>query len=298
MRVTTNMLGINFLRDLNSRLEQIAKRQEELSSGRRLNRPSDDPLGVMGALRLRAQLAENRQYHKNMADAVDWLNTTESALRDALATVQRARELAVAGANSDLPPGALQALSQEVEQLQQHLVDVANTSYAGRYIFAGTQTDRPPCYQSGNDSQGNPIYNWQGNSGIISYEIAPSTTVQVNVSGIDIFPAMVNSLAELRNALQSGQVTIVSSKCLQELDQHMDSLLGILSRVGAKVKRLEMGMERLESNEADLTRLLSQTEDADMARTIVSLKTQENVYRAALAVGARLLQPSLVDFLR
>ncbi|RDV84784.1 flagellar hook-associated protein FlgL [Ammonifex thiophilus] len=298
MRVTTNMLVTTFLRDLNSRLEQIAKRQEELSSGRRLNRPSDDPLGVMSALRLRAQLAENQQYHKNMADAVDWLNTTEAALRDALATVQRARELAVAGANSDLPPGALQALAQEVEQLRQHLVDVANTNYAGRYVFAGTQTDKPPCYQSGNDSQGNPVYIWQGNSNTISYEIAPGTTVQVSVPGIDIFPAIINSLTELRNGLQSGQVTTVSSKCLQELDQHIDSLLGIISKVGAKVKRLEMGMERLETNEADLTRLLSQTEDADMARTIVDLKTQENVYRAALAVGARLLQPSLVDFLR
>ncbi|ACX51418.1 flagellar hook-associated protein 3 [Ammonifex degensii KC4] len=295
MRVTTNMLVTNFLRNLNSRLDQIAKRQEELASGRRLNRPSDDPTGVMSALRLRAQLAENQQYHKNMADAVDWLNATEAALRDALATVQRVRELAVAGASDALPQGAREALAQEVEELKEHLGNIANTTYGGRYIFAGTRTDLPP-YSNGS---------LQSYPGGIEYEIAPATTIKVNTLSSEAFSvpnATANKdifevLNQLSSDLRDGKTQDISNQRLQELDQSIDNLLKVLAEVGAKVKRLEMGMERLETNEADLTRLLSQTEDADMARTIVDLKTQENVYRAALAVGARLLQPSLVDFL-
>lgn len=295
MRVTTAMLINTVVRDLENRLTQMAKRQEELSSGRRINRPSDDPGGVVSALRLRAQLAENVQYKQNIEDAIAWLNTTDAALREAVGTLQRIREIAVAGSNQTLPAESLEALAKEVAQLKNHLGDVANTSYAGRYIFAGAKTLTPP-YDPGTGT-------WNGTSDIFEFEIAPGVTIPVNIDGQAVFdsatlPKVFQVLEDLVTDLQNDDAASISNTRIGEIDQNIDNILAILAEVGARVNRLEMAKSRMETTDVDLKNLLAQVEDTDMARALMDLKSQENVYRAALAVGARIIQPSLVDFLR
>lgn len=293
MRITPVMITNTVLRDLNHRLAQMNKYQEQLSSGRRLNRPSDDPGAVLTALRYRAQLGENAQYERNMNDAIAWLNTTDSALREALDTLQRVREIAVAGANSTIPAESLTALAKEVEQLRDHLGDIANTNYAGRYIFAGTKTLTPP-YVSGT---------WEGNSNIFDYEVSSGVTVPVNVDGGAIFnsatlPKVFQVLEDLITDLQNDDAASISNTRIGEIDQNIDNILATLAEVGARVNRLEMAKSRMETTDVDLKNLLAQVEDTDMALAIMDLKSQENGYRATLAVGARIIQPSLVDFLR
>ena len=295
MRVTTGMLINTVVHDLEDRLAQMAKRQEELSSGRRLNRPSDDPGGVAAALRLRAERAENEQYRQNMDDAIAWLNTTDAALRDTVSTLQRVREIAVAGANQTLPQDSLNALAAEVVQLKKHLGDVANATYAGRYIFGGTKTTTPP-YDPATGT-------WNGTSDIFEYEIAPKVKVPVNIDGQVVFngtvaPNVFTTLDNLVTNLRNNDVASISGSRLSELDQIIDNTLAVLAEVGARVNRLEMSVSRLEATDVDLTKLLSQIEDTDMAKALMDLKSQENGYRATLAVGARIIQPSLVDFLR
>lgn len=295
MRVTTAMLINTVVRNLEDRLTQMAKRQEELSSGRRLNRPSDDPGGVVSALRFRARLAEDLQYKRNMDDAIAWLNTTDAALREAVSTLQRVREIAVAGANQTLPTESLEALAKEVAQLKAHLGDVANTDYAGRYIFAGINTLTPP-YDPGTGT-------WSGTNDIFEYEIAPGVAVPVNIDGQAVFdsatlPKVFQVLDDLITDLQNGAAGNISITRLGEIDRNIDNILSVLAEVGAQVNRLEMAKNRMETTDVDLTNLLAQVEDTDMARALVDLKSQENVYRATLAVGARIIQPSLVDFLR
>ncbi|MDI6631531.1 MAG: flagellar hook-associated protein FlgL [Bacillota bacterium] len=295
MRVTTAMLINTVVRDLEDRLTQMAKRQEELSSGRRINRPSDDPGGVVSALRLRAQLGGNVQYKQNMDDAIAWLSTTDAALREAVGTLQRIREIAVAGSNQTLSAESLEALAKEVAQLKNHLGDVANTSYAGRYIFAGTKTLTPP-YDPGTGT-------WNGTSDILEYEIAPGVTISVNIDGQAVFdsatlPKVFQVLDDLIINLQNGDAASISNNRIGEIDQNIDNILAVLAEVGARINRLEMAKSRMETTDVDLQNLLAQVEDTDMARALMDLKSQENVYRAALAVGARIVQPSLVDFLR
>jgi flagellar hook-associated protein 3 FlgL len=295
MRVTTGMLINTVIHDIEDRLAQMAKRQEELSSGRRLNRPSDDPGGVVSALRLRAKLAEDVQYKQNMDDAVAWLNTTEAALREAISTLQRVREIAVAGANQTLPAESMEALAKEVAQLKSHLGGVANTDSGGRYIFAGVKTLTPP-YDPNTGV-------WNGTGDIFTYEIAPGVTVPVNIDGRAVFdsatlPKVFQVLDDLITDLQNGDAGSISNTRIGEIDQNIDNILAVLAEVGARINRLEMAKNRMETTDVDLTDLLAQVEDADMARALIDLKSQENVYRATLAVGARIIQPSLVDFLR
>lgn len=295
MRVTTTMLISTVLLGLEDRLTQMAKRQEELSSGRRLNRPSDDPGGVVSALRFRARLAEDAQYKQNTDDAIAWLNTTDAALRETVGTLQRVREIAVAGANQTLPADSLEALAKEVAQLKGHLGDVANANYAGRFIFAGVKTTTPP-YDPGTGT-------WNGTSDVFEYEIGPGVTVPVNIDGQAVFdsatlPKVFEVLGNLITNLENNDAASISNTRLAEIDQSIDNILAVLAEVGARVNRLEMGKNRMETTDVTLKNLLAQVEDTDMAQAIMDLKNQENVYRATLSVGARIIQPSLVDFLR
>ncbi|MEW6573310.1 MAG: flagellar hook-associated protein FlgL [Bacillota bacterium] len=295
MRVTPTMITNRVLYDLNNRLTQMNRYQEQMSSGKRINRPSDDPGGVLIALRYRAQLSENDQYKRNMDDAIAWLNTTDSALREALNTLQRVQEIAVAGANSTLPSESMTALAREVEQLKDHLGDIANTNYAGRYIFAGTNTLTPP-YDRGTGT-------WNGTSDIFEYEVSPGVTVPVNVDGQAIFdsatlPKLFQVIDDLITNLQSGDVASISNTRLDEISQNIDNILATLAEVGARVNRLEMSKDRMEVLDFDLTNLLSKVEDTDMAEAVIKVRNQEYGYQATLAVAAGILQPSLVDFMK
>jgi len=284
------MITNTVLRDLNHRLTQMNKYQEQLSSGRRLNRPSDDPSALLVAMRCRMQLDVNAQYKKNVDDAVAWLETTDFALREVLATLQRVREIAIAGANATLPPESMNALAGEVEQLKDHLGDIANTSHAGRYIFGGTNTLEPP-YDGG----------WNGNSDIFEYEVSPGVTIPVNVDGVAIFDSptlpLFGVISDLIDDLQNGDAASISGVRLDEIEQNVNNILSTLVEVGARTKRLEMGKERMEFLDVGVTNLLSKVQDADIAEATIKFRNQEYGYRATLAVAAGILQPSLVDFL-
>lgn len=294
MRVTPSMITNTVLRDLNNRLIQMNRYQEQMSSGKRINRPSDDPGAVLIALRYRAQLGENDQYKKNMNDAVAWLNTTDSALREALNTIQRIRELAIQGSNSTLTDDSRLALAKEAEQLKDHLGDLANTHYAGRYIFAGTNTLTPP-YDRATGT-------WTGTSDVFEYEISPRVTVPVNVDGQAVFnsatlPQIFQVIDDLITDLQTGDVATISNTRLGEIQQNIDNILATLAEVGARANRLEKSTDRMEILDLDLTNLLSKVEDTDMAEAVIKVRNQEYGYQATLAVAAGILQPSLVDFL-
>lgn len=295
MRVTPVMITNTVLHDLNSRLTQMMKFQERLSSGKRLNRPSDDPSSVLLALRFRTRLAEDAKYKQNMDDAIAWLNTTDAALTEVLNILQRVREIAIAGANATIPADSRLALAEEVKQLKEHLGDVANTNYAGRYIFAGTNTLTPP-YDRATGS-------WVGTSDIFNYEIGPGVTVPVNIDGQEIFnsgtiPKIFEVLDNLVTDLQNGDTTSISQTRLSEVTQNIDNILATAAEVGARVNRLEMSKSRTEATDADVTNLLSRTEDTDIAEATINVRNQEYGYRATLAVASEIIQPTLVDYLK
>jgi flagellar hook-associated protein 3 FlgL len=285
------MLTATFMRDLNSNLRGLAKYQHQLASGKRVSRPSDDPVAIVHSLRLRSDLGDIEQFAKNVDHALSWLNLTDTALSQAGDILQRARELAVYGANGTLPQGSRDALAEEVQQLFDQLVQVGNTTYAGQYIFAGTETKTAPFKADGT---------FGGNAGAKETEIGTNQNLQYNVTGDVVFkqPDAFRALEDLITHLKAGATDQISSADIAALDQVIDHLLAVRAEVGARVNRLEMTKSRLDDANINFTDLLAKVEDVDVAQTIMELKNQENVYRAALATGARIIQPTLVDFLR
>jgi flagellar hook-associated protein 3 FlgL len=293
------MIAATFMRDINNNLRSLAKYQHQLASGKRVSRPSDNPVAIVHSLRLRSDLGDIEQFAKNVDHALSWLNLTDTALSQAGDILQRVRELAVYGANGTLPQESRNALAEEVQQLFDQLVQVGNTTYAGQYIFAGTETKTAP-FQVQIDGNGDISVLFKGNNQAKETEIGTNQKLRYNLSGDVVFkqPDAFAALQNLITNLKNGATDQISSTDIAAIDQAIDHLLAVRAEVGARVNRLEMTKSRLDDANINFTDLLAKVEDVDVAQTIMELKNQENVYRAALATGARIIQPTLVDFLR
>ncbi len=267
-----------------------------MSSGKRFSMPSEDPVGVARSLKLRADINENRQFKKNAEDALSWLETTETALMQIKEVLQRARELAVQGANGVLSPEDCQKIAEEVVQLRDQLVSLGNSTYAGKHIFAGYKTNQAPVGLNPDGS-----LNYAGDLGQIMYQVGVSDILQGNMTAREIFePGGKDLFADMQDfidALNIGDSGTVGG-IIGDIDVHMENILAKVAETGAKVNRMKLVVNRLEDDYLNFNKLLSQNEDADMAEVITRLKSEENVYMAALAGGARIIQPTLVDFLR
>ncbi|KXG45083.1 flagellar hook-associated protein FlgL [Tepidibacillus infernus] len=296
MRVTQGMLNSQMLRNLNNNLTRLEKLQNQMSTGKVINKPSDDPVGLGFALRYRSELASNEQYQRNVDSAISWLEYGDKMINEANDVLQRARELAVQGANGATPVQAMQALGQEVNQLYEQLVQIGNSQFNGKYVFNGQMTDVKP-YAVGTAETVTP------DAGVIQFEVGIGTIIPVNISGADLFGDQNDPtnafkvLADLRDALNNNDQQGVSQS-LGQLDSRLDLIMEKWAEIGARSNRIDLMKNRLENTNINLQELLSKTEDADMAELLINMKTEENIYQASLSTGARIIRPSLIDFLR
>src|SRR5690606_11287306 len=219
---------------------------------------------------------------------------TDSVLNEVGQALQRVKELAVYGANGVLPQDARDAIAREVDQILEHLVDLANSSHAGLYLFGGHRTTTPPYVLSGRTES-----SYQGDEGRRELEIASGVKIAVNVLGSELFDQIFQAVTNLRDALyEEGDTATVGNQSLAEVEDALDTLLRVRADVGARINRLELADARMQELELNVEQLISDNEDVDLARAIIDLKVAENVYRAALASGARIIQPTLLDFMR
>lgn len=295
-RVTQGMINSQLLRNLNSNISRMNDTQNQLATSRRINKPSDDPVGISFSMRYRSEISANNQYMENVDSALSWLEFSDSALGQTGDILQRARELTVRAANGTNPQDALNAIASEVDQLNEQLITIGNSEFNGKYVFNGEMTDIPP-YSLGTASSDIT------DSAAIQFEIGTGVKIAINVTGNAVFgePGANDNafkiLADLKTALSSNDFAAVDDT-LGKLDSRLDSFLGIRADVGAKLNRIQLADDRLKDININMQTLQSKTEDADMAELITSLKTDENVYQASLSVGAKIIRPSLIDFLR
>lgn len=293
-RVTQSMMSTQLLRNLNLNMNRMDTWQNQLSTTKRINKPSDDPVGISYTMRYRSEIGATEQYEKNVNSAISWLENTDTTLGQVGDIFHKVRVLTTQAANSTNSDEALIAIREEISQLREQLVSTANTHFNGKYIFNGQMTDVKP-YDS------DPLV--LTDNGAIEFEIGAGVKIAVNVSGNDVF----GELSEDDNAFRILDDLIIAltdadfqeiSAIIGRIDSRFDTVLEMRTDAGAKVNRLELAGERLEDIKHNLTTLQSKTEDADIAEVIVQLKMAENVYQASLSVGAMLIRPSLIDFIR
>ncbi|WIF96130.1 flagellar hook-associated protein FlgL [Caminicella sporogenes] len=317
MRITNSMITSTMLLNLNRNLNKLDKWNKQMATGKKFAMPSDDPIGVSKSLELRSVVSEIQQYKKNAKDAKSWLEITESAVQEVGDILQRARELAVSADGVETPEDK-QKIQVEIEQLKKQLIKIANTTYAGKNIFSGYKTDKPLLGSDGEyliDSK---------DSELIKYQIGVHEEINVNTLGHKLFgittesgvpyttldnldtneassgthyAQLIKVFDDFSDALKNNDEGRIQ-KTLSRFDVHLENVLSIRGEIGARMNRMEMTLSRLDKDELNFTELLSKNEDADMAEVIMNMKMDESVYRASLSIGAKVIQPTLVDFIR
>ncbi|MBI5087808.1 MAG: flagellar hook-associated protein FlgL [Actinobacteria bacterium] len=296
MRVTSSMMMRSTLRDLSQGLSRLQETQEQIASNRQLTRPSSNPGATANAMGLRQDMRRAEQRLRSLDDAQGWLSTADGVLTSSLDALGRAKEIAIRAANtgSITDPVARQAMAAQIQSIRSELLANANASYGSRSLFNGTAT--------GAAYSANGTY--QGNSASIVRDVAPSTSVAINLTGPEIFGTAGGPVGDVFEVLDRLATAITAGDNAAIAAEHVnvDNAVGQLSaatvEIGSRSARLEDAKVRAEDGLALLKTQLSQVEDVDLVDALIRVKAQESSYQAALQVAANVIPVSLVDYLR
>lgn len=296
MRITQSMLASNSLRNLSSSYLKMGKYQDQLSTGKKITKPSDDPVVAMKGMHYRSDLTEVDQYKRNLSELHLWMDNSEAGMEQANSALQRIRELVVQGQNGSLTPEDRNAIAAEVGQMKQDLVKTANTQIAGRYIFHGNDVMNPPVAQEDPPVVAANLTNPAINN--YNVEVSKGVSLKANVNPANVFSQeLFDVVGGIQNAMENNNSGELDGY-LSRLDKVMETSSSERSELGARSNRLDMIENRLGQQSVMANQVLSDNEDADIEKVIMDLTTQESVHRAALSVGSRIIQPTLMDFLR
>ncbi len=304
MRVTQRMMANTVAMNISRNADSLNVLQDQFSSGKRLRKASDDPASLSRALALRSCKAQNEQYLRNITLAEGWLEASDSALEHMSNVLSRARNLALQSASDTLGDDERETLAVQVEALLREVEQAGNSTHEGKYLFAGLQVTSAPF-----DIERSPVYG--GDTGQITREIDRDVTVAVNTLSSEVLVQVTDSGGTTSSmGVMEGALTVlkamkeqltshaaVSSTQLDQITKCMDGVVELRGSVGARMNRLDATEQAHTDNQVDVAAALSRAEDADVAEVMTKLMMQQSVYQAALAAGARMIQPSLLDFL-
>ncbi|MFC7393841.1 flagellar hook-associated protein FlgL [Scopulibacillus cellulosilyticus] len=311
MRVTQGMMSQNILRQLGKSYEKIAQYQQQLASGKKITRPSQDPVVAVMGISYRGDVNHVEQFKRNLSEAHKWLDTSDGNLDQVNQVLQRVRELTVEASNDTYNAEQRKAVNDEIDQLKQQLTTIGNQQVGGKYIFNGQRTDQKPLNlnEKGEAVGDPPTYiskvdvTFKGadpSTNHFSVEVNDGINVDINVDPNSVFnQGLFDDLDALQKKLldPSSSSQDISS-FLGKIDQHLDEVGSARSELGAKMNRIDMLDNRLDQQQEIAEKVMSNNEDADFEKVIINLTQQESVYRAALSVGGQIMQPSLVDFIK
>lgn len=303
LRVTQGMMHLQLTRNLNRNLTQMEQLQMQATTGRKINKASDDPVGITYSLRYRTELSATEQYQKNVDSALSWLDFNDTVVGQAGDVLLRVKDLVTQGANGTNPDLALGNIKSEVEQLRKQLIDIANSKINGKYVFNGEQFDKPPYDTSDPAMVAREV---AGDTGKIQYAVGVNTQLDINFTTSQVFgdadlagsgDNVFSVLDRIISSLNAGNHGDVSAE-ITNLDSSIDRMLNVRSEIGARVNRVELIQNRMTDLGINLTDMKSRVEDADYEKLLIDTKINENIYQASLSVGAKVISKSLVDFLR
>ena len=300
-RITPEMVRAASLNNLTQSLTSLERSAEELSSGKTILEPSDNPYGASRIINLESQLEGLSSYQSSTQDGIAWETTASGAMANINEVVERVRELLVQAANGTNNQSDLATIGQEVEQLTESVKQDANTQYAGQYVFSGTATTTAPYQQGANDE-------YHGNAETISRVIGPgaSVTISTNISTLlgngqasgdgKLLDTLRTTIEHLKGGTEEDRKAIGTTD-LQNLDGNIETLRQLQASSGSTIDQLQTALTRNEGIQQSITQALSNTQDTNFATTSIAYYNEQAAYSAALHATATIVQESLLNFL-
>jgi flagellar hook-associated protein 3 FlgL len=272
---------------------------EQLSTQKRINRVSDDPIGMGQALKRKSQINNYDQFIKNIEFSKGFLERTEASLQGITENLMRAKELSVSLANATYGPSSREAAALEIREMIEGVVSLANSTYGNRYLFGGFRTQTPPVSREGG---------FMGDDGAIFLQIDDGTFRQINLQARNLFEpsaderekghfGMIHTLQILNDALNGNDIQGIQ-KAMEELDFQLDKTTSYQATLGAIYNAIDETSKKLELNRELTQSDLSRIEDADTYKVTSDFKKTESVLQSTLMASNKLLQPSLMNFLQ
>lgn len=299
MRVPDGLMQRFVTKELSSVTARLARYQTEISSGVRIQRPSDDPGGALRAANLRSGLTQLAQYQRGARFASSWLKSEEVALGNMHGLMRQVRDVGLRAA-SPTDASAREALAKQVETMSQAFIQEANATDGARFLFAGHQTMSAPI----TGSLGAVAYN--GDTGDRWVQIGDGVKVDLNHNGGEVFnvggaadptqPDIFTTMNELAQAIRTDDQATIQTK-LGEVDSHMQRLVNMRAETGTRLQQVNLATDRLDQSKMVLNDLLGETEATDIAEALIKLKSEENLYQAATYIAGTLAKPGLLNWL-
>jgi flagellar hook-associated protein 3 FlgL len=276
----------------------MQKLQEQIATGKKIIRPSDDPDGARKVLNLRSEDLKLEQYSRNVQTSMQSIQFSESILQNTADTINRVQELIVQGVNATTDQETRDNIASEINQILETILQGANSKRLGRYIYAGTETSTRPFETTRNAKGEVDNVTYMGNREKIEYLVGPGMNVQVNHTGAEVFmdSKIFNTLITIRDSLAVGAIEIAKAG-LDDIVNVQEGIMDSIVKGGATVSTLEFTDNRIKDAKISFAAALGEVEGADIVELVLKLKEQENIFQAALASGVLVFNTSILDYI-
>lgn len=303
MRITNSITYNDFLKNFNTNATSVQKTLNQLSSLKEVNQASDNPLLASKIIDLNTSISQNKTFGETIKDGISWVNTQDSALEAVSNSMLRIRSLIQSSANGGtMGKEELQANKAEIEQEVRSIVDSLNTSYDGRYIFSGQNTTTKPFSLTEANGEVTGI-TYQGSTTNLSREIASGVTIDLPTNGEKILnndgngKGLSQFFDGLLKAVDTGATSELSNDYLKQIDDYRNNVTNMRTQIGAISNRLQASSSRNDTQQIQLKESLSENQDVDVAQKYLEYQNQMVAYRATLAMGTKIMQTSILDYL-
>ena len=308
MRVTQNMMSQQFLYDLTNLNTTMLNQENQISTGKTLNLPSDNPLGVSQDMMTSNLLSQTKLYTNTISQGLSWMQSTNSVMTEISQSLQSIQTDVMTALNTpNQSQAGKQALSASVQEYAQQIYTLLNTQQGDQYLFGGSASTTPPSITttitSANDL-GLTLSSSVGLTGSLQYQVAQGVEISVNISAYDILATPLSgSSNNLQTTLQQVGIDIASGtetnlqSDLQSIQSAMNNVTSLTSDLGARMQRMTALQTQMSQYTNVLTNQKGVIEDANMAQVITQFNSDQISYQAALKMGSQILLPSLVSYL-
>ncbi|MGL4773760.1 MAG: flagellar hook-associated protein FlgL [Clostridium sp.] len=331
MRITNRMLANNYMRDVNKNLNRMQTLNDQLTSGKEIRRPSDNPFKVARSMQLHADIQANKQYNENIKDTTNYLDTTDVALDQLTNSFQRVRELMVSAGNAAYGEDEKRAINNEINEKVAEIGQILNTSFDGKYIFSGSSTSSKPMDVKTDINTGNKYLVYIDKNGVelpldsedtyiqsqlgmigekLPVEVSQGVTIEYNFNAkellqfkdekgneVNVFDLLTEITNNLSSDNQADNEKLVNEN-LETIDAVMGNLMKKRAEVGAMQNRMEAAQVRNEEENFNLKDILSKTEDIDFTEKTMENAMAQTIYMASLQISAKILPQTIMDFIR